>query len=61
MSIRTTVALRKHVYERLKRESRRLSCWNRFVVKPKDVGLRAGLSYDNVEELIEYAEGPDHR
>jgi len=30
-------------------------------VKPKDLGLRAGLSYDNVEELIEYAEGPDHR
>ncbi len=29
----------------------------RFVVKVKDLGL----SYDNIEELLEYAEGPSHR
>jgi len=33
----------------------------RFVAKAKDLGLRPGLSYDNTEELLEYAEGPSHR
>ena len=32
-----------------------------FVVKPWDMGPPAGFSYDNVEELIEYLEGPYHR
>jgi|GraSoi2013_100cm_1033763.scaffolds.fasta_scaffold01108_12 hypothetical protein len=31
-----------------------------FVVHPHPVGLRPGLSYDNVEELIEVLEGAAH-
>jgi hypothetical protein len=30
-------------------------------VRPFPMGLRPGLSYDNIEALIEYAEGPWHR
>ncbi|HEV7219311.1 MAG: CopG family transcriptional regulator [Terriglobales bacterium] len=32
-----------------------------FVVTPRKLGLPSGLSYDNVEELIEVLEGPEHR
>ena len=32
-----------------------------FVVTPLALGLPAGLSYDNVEDLIEALEGPAHR
>jgi hypothetical protein len=31
-----------------------------FKIKPSPVGLRPGLSYDNIEALIEYGEGPYH-
>jgi hypothetical protein len=31
-----------------------------FVVTPLPLGLPAGLSYDNTEELIEALEGPAH-
>ena len=32
-----------------------------FVVKPRDFGeLRQGLSLDNIDELLERVEGPDH-
>ncbi|MGH8136057.1 MAG: hypothetical protein ACRER4_06890 [Steroidobacteraceae bacterium] len=32
-----------------------------FVVKPRDFGeLRPGLSLDNIDELLERVEGPDH-
>jgi hypothetical protein len=30
-------------------------------IKPKDMGLFPGLNYDDVESLIEYSEGPEHR
>ena len=33
----------------------------RFVVTPWKMGLPAGLSYDNVEELLDILEGPDRR
>jgi len=33
----------------------------KFVVKPLPMGLPPGLSYDNVEELIEALEGPLHK
>jgi len=33
----------------------------KFVVKPFAMGLPPGLSYDNVEELIEMLEGPLHK
>jgi hypothetical protein len=33
----------------------------RFQVKPRELGLPTGLSYDNVAELIEQLEGPEHR
>ena len=33
----------------------------KFVVKPLAMGLPPGLSYDNVEELIEVLEGPLHK
>lgn len=32
----------------------------RFVVTPRKMGLRPGQSYDNVAELLEALEGPDH-
>jgi len=32
-----------------------------FVVHPRPLGLPPGLSYDNVEELIEQLEGPLHK
>ena len=32
-----------------------------FVVHPRRLGLPAGLSYDNVEDLIEALEGTTHR
>jgi hypothetical protein len=30
-------------------------------IKPRKMGVFPGLNYDDVEALIEYAEGPDHR
>jgi hypothetical protein len=32
-----------------------------FVVTPRPMGLPPGLSYDNVEELIEALEGETHK
>lgn len=32
-----------------------------FVVKPRKLGLPAGFTYDNVEQMIERLEGPEHR
>ena len=32
-----------------------------FKIVPRDLGLRAGLSLDNIGELIEQTEGPLHR
>jgi predicted transcriptional regulator len=32
-----------------------------FVVDARPLKLRAGLSYDNVGDLLEYVEGPEHR
>ncbi len=32
-----------------------------FKVKAFKLGLREGLSYDNIEELLDIAEGPDRR
>jgi hypothetical protein len=33
----------------------------RFVVVPRKLGLPLGLSYDNVEQLLEAVEGSTHR
>ena len=32
-----------------------------FKVKTRDLGLRPGFDFDNVEELLEKIEGPFHR
>jgi hypothetical protein len=32
-----------------------------FEVRPKALGLRPGLDYSNVADLLEIAEGPAHR
>ena len=32
-----------------------------FEVKPSNMGYRPGLNYDDVESLIEYAEGDAHK
>ncbi|HEY4840573.1 MAG TPA: hypothetical protein VIH78_01335 [Terriglobales bacterium] len=32
-----------------------------FVVAPRKLGLPAGLNYDNVAQLLDELEGPDHR
>lgn len=33
----------------------------RFIVHPRPLGLPAGLSYDDVEELVETLEGATHK
>ena len=33
----------------------------RFVVHPRNLGLPAGMNYDNVEELLEKLEGDHHK
>ena len=33
----------------------------RYRTKPRPLGLRPGLSYDNISELLARAEGEDHR
>ena len=30
-------------------------------IKPKSMGYKPGLNYDNVESLLEYGEGEEHR
>ena len=30
-------------------------------IKPRNLGVLPSLNYDDIEALIEYAEGPDHR
>ena len=32
-----------------------------FIVAPRKIGLPSGLTYDNVEQLLEVLEGPAHR
>jgi hypothetical protein len=32
-----------------------------FVVAPRKMGLPPGLTYDNIEQLLEALEGPAHR
>ena len=33
----------------------------KFKVRPMHMGLRTGLNYDDIEGLLGYAEGEDHR
>ena len=33
----------------------------KYVTKPRPLGLRSGLSYDNVSELLAQAEGEDYQ
>jgi hypothetical protein len=39
----------------------RMALPRQFRTEPIAIGLRKGLSYDNIEELISAAEGEDHR
>ena len=32
-----------------------------YRTKPKELGLKSGLSYDNIEELLAVVEGEDHK
>jgi len=32
-----------------------------FRIKPRNMGLRPGLSFDSIEKLLEEGEGPLHR
>lgn len=32
-----------------------------FKIEPRPLGLRPGLSYDNIEDLLDQIEGPLHR
>ncbi len=34
---------------------------HKFVVQPRDLGMRGGLSLDNIGDLLEEIEGPSHR
>jgi len=54
----------KHVVNDLLRHAlaaRRRPESRAFVVKARTLGLRAGLSYDSVGDLVESVEGPGHR
>lgn len=33
----------------------------KFKIKPFNLGLREGLSYDNIEELLDIVEGPNRK
>jgi plasmid stability protein len=46
------IGLHQHQTERSPRK---------FVVQPRDLGLRDGLSLDNIGDLLEEIEGPSHR
>jgi hypothetical protein len=35
--------------------------WKRFIVTPLKQGLPAGLSYDRIEETLEFLERPDNQ
>ena len=48
-------------YLRLGRTASKQTPRKKFVVKPLAMALPPGLSYDNVEELIEALEGPLHK
>lgn len=48
--------LRLALNTRRKQEKR-----GRFEVEAEDLGLRAGLDYDRVADLLEQVEGPAHR
>lgn len=57
-------SFRDVVNETLRRglESRRATARNQeFKIESRDLGLKPGLSLDNVWELIEQVEGPAHR
>ncbi|MGE0493892.1 MAG: CopG family transcriptional regulator [Vulcanimicrobiota bacterium] len=41
--------------------SRRVRQQKPFIVQARPLGLRPGLSYDDIEELLEVGEGADHR
>lgn len=59
-----SLQLKEAVNELLRKglsESSRRSRAKPYRTKPKDVGLQPGLSYDNVAELLEAAEGPLRR
>ncbi|HXG65255.1 MAG TPA: DUF2191 domain-containing protein [Blastocatellia bacterium] len=40
---------------------RELKKTGRFRVEPKAMGYRADLNFDNIQELLDQAEGPDRR
>jgi len=40
---------------------RELRSSDSFKVKARDMGVRPGLNYDNIGELLEEIEGPAHR
>lgn len=48
-------------YLRLGLVSSKRATRKRFSVQPRPLGLPAGLSYDNVEELLESLEGATHK
>lgn len=60
---RSGVSLKEAVnhYLRLGLTAAKQPARKKFVVKPLAMGLPPGLSYDNVEELIEVLEGPLHK
>jgi len=39
----------------------RLSFKRSLKIKPRNMGVFPGLNYDDVESLIQYSEGPEHR
>lgn len=60
---RTGTSLKQVVNDLLRHalSARRRSEGRPFVVKARPLGLRAGLSYDSVGDLLESIEGPGHR
>jgi hypothetical protein len=42
-------------------QQRRARSSHKFAVRPRNLGLRDGLSVDNIGDLLEEIEGPSHR
>jgi hypothetical protein len=61
--LRSGASLRETVnrYLRLGLTTGQQPARKKFAVKPLPMGLPSGLSYDNIGELLDAIEGPEHR
>lgn len=55
-AVNELIRLGRYHLEELEKKPRK-----RFKVKPKDMGVFPHLNYDNISELLDEVEGPNHR